>query len=140
MLLTTALEALPAQLAVLRRARASLDDYVWAFFDGRVNPGRRLAVQQTVARGATPAQAIARVDAAIKDARARGLVFSLGVLETTADFPELLRRLGGDAHGVGAIASWLGEPVATGFFRLVVVSGSKTQIQLVSVASLKRAK
>lgn len=138
MLLSMALDALPAQLRVLRSAKAELGDYVWAFFDGRVVPGRALAFAQLVERGVERDVARRRVEDAIKRARAQGSVFSLGVMTTRDGFPSLLAELAGDRAGVEAIRAWTAEAVKPGWFRLAVVAGAATQLQLVRLDSLPR--
>lgn len=138
MLLDMALDALPEQLAVLRKCRATNEDYVWAFFDGRVVPGRRLAIIQLCIAGMPQERAVRQIDKAIKEAKERGKLFALGVMATTEEFPGLLRRLAGDETGVGTIAAWLAEPVPPRWFRVAAISGSATQIQLVSIDSLRR--
>jgi hypothetical protein len=137
-LLEMALAALPEQLAVLRKCRAANEDYVWAFFDGRVIPGRRLAMIQLCGAGATPQRAATQVDRAIKDARAQGKLFALGVMATTEEFPRLLRSLAGDEIGVGTIAAWLAAPLPPRWFRVAAISGPATQVQTVSIDSLRR--
>ena len=114
LLLDMALAALPKQLGLLRSSRASLDDYVWVFFDGRVLPGKRVVKMDLLQRGMSPERAAARIETAIKDARKQGRVFSLGLMLVREEFPELFERLGGDASGVAAIRRWVDEPVEAG--------------------------
>lgn len=131
-LLHAAVTALGDQLIALGPA-ASGADLLWAFFDGRVAPGRRLAVEQLCARGVSVAQATKQVDAAAKAARATGQVFAVGVLASGDELVSLLRRLAGDAVGVANVSAWIKEDVPKGWFRLVIVVGSTTQLQLASI-------
>jgi len=136
MLLEMALNALPRHLAELRSCGAVMEDFVWAFFDGRVMPGRRVATMQLRARGLAEERAARDVDAAIKQARAKGSVFALGMMLTTQEFLSLLRQLAGDESSLASFRAWLDEPIEQGWFRIAVISGATTQLQSVSIESV----
>lgn len=138
-LLDLALDALPKQLRMLHSSKASFDDYVWVFFDGRVLPGKRVAKMDLLQRGMSPERAAAKIETAIKDARKQGRVFSLGLMLVRDEFPALFDRLGGDEAGVAGIRAWVNEPVEAGWFRIAIVSGSNTQLQAVRIDSLNSA-
>ena len=82
LLLEMALEGLPTHVAALVESGESLGEYVWAYFDGRVRPGRTFAVMHLQNGGASLEQATRQVDAGIKNTRASGGIFAFGVMTT----------------------------------------------------------
>lgn len=136
MLVETGLQALPRQLRLLRRDGGSPSEYVGVFLDGRVAPGRTLAISEARKHGITLAEAIARVEAAIRAARKQGRIFALGLMLSPEECLDLFRRIGGQQKGVDEVAAWLREPLTDRLFRLAIVAGSATQLQLVSLDAL----
>jgi hypothetical protein len=126
-----ALESLAEPLRAMAVSDADVDEYVWAYFDGRVNPGTSLAIRHLVESGATAERATKEVHAAIKQTRRAGNVFAFGVMTTKAGFLELLTELG--AQGLGPIQQWLDEPAAAGHLRMVIVAGDRIQTQHVEL-------
>lgn len=134
MLVETALEGLAHQLRNLRRDGANPRDYVGVYLDGRVAPGRARAIAETRKQGVTLAEANALVDAAIKSARKQGRIFSVGFVLPVEECLRLFRTIGGQQRGVDEVESWLREPLPDRMFRLAIVAGPVTQLQLVPLA------
>ncbi len=112
------------------------DDYVWAFFDGRVVPGRSVAMQQLLVSGMPANVAHARIDDGVKAARSAGKIFAIGVMTTRSGFVGLLQSLSAGGPGVASIEMWLREPLPDRHFRMAIVAGNTTQTQLVSLDAL----
>lgn len=128
MLVRMALDALPAQVAALDRAGEDIARYVWAFFDGRVPPGRNVALMTVREQGASPEQAARRLDVAIRDARSKGSIFALGLILPSGRLLRLLTDLGGNREGLASIEAWLADPVPPGAVRVTVIAGSTMQL------------
>lgn len=126
------MEALPPQLDELVAGGEDLSDHVFAYFDGRVRPGRAIAVSHLQSQGATLEQATRQIDTGIKETRARGSVFAFGVMTTRRGILDMLRQLGGGA-GMEAIAQWVSTPAAENTFRILVVAGEAMQLRLVEL-------
>ena len=130
LLLQMALDALSGPVATLLESGEDLAKHVWVYLDGRVRPGRSFAVSHLQTEGASLEQATRQVDAAIKNARARGGIFAFGVMVPVSGLLGLFRRMGAGA-GMDMIATWAQEPIAPGTVRVAVIAGETTQLQVV---------
>jgi hypothetical protein len=128
MLVTMALDALPAQVAALEKAGEDVSRYVWAFFDGRVSPGRNVALMHLREQGASPEVAAQRLDAGIKEARSKGSIFALGLMLPSERVIRFLTDLGGNRESLAPIERWIADVVPPGAIRAAVITGPTMQL------------
>jgi hypothetical protein len=129
LLIDMAIRELGKPLTELAQDGGRFDDHAWLYLDGRLPPGRPFAIQQIALRGSTLEQATRAVDAQIKRARANGELFALGVMLPCDELLALLEKLaGGRTEGLEMLRAWLAQPPPEKAFRVVVISGSATQL------------